>query len=72
MGFQRHTRVFFGLDDKEGEDDEVVENNEEAGIDEEAGSDEDFRTPRGSTNIGSTARNGMNRIPDRGMKKKES
>ncbi|KAF8102825.1 hypothetical protein N665_0193s0008 [Sinapis alba] len=39
--------------------------------DEEAASDEEFRTPRGSANIASTARKGKKRLPDHGMEKRK-
>lgn len=67
------TIVFsFGLDDKEvGSDQAGGSDDGEAGSYETGGSDDDFRTPKGSANIGSRATKGKKRLPDRGMEKRK-
>ncbi|KAF8114124.1 hypothetical protein N665_0041s0013 [Sinapis alba] len=70
-GFEETPDFYFEVDDIEGSFSEATQTGKVPENDEEAASDEEFRTPRGSANIASTARKGKKRLPDHGMEKRK-
>ncbi|KAF8109285.1 hypothetical protein N665_0098s0013 [Sinapis alba] len=70
-GFEETPDFSFEVDDIEGSFSEAAQTGKVPENDEETASDEEFRTPRGSANIASTARKGKKRLPDHGMEKRK-